>query len=134
MKSIRPFLFMILALLIGWAIGLYATQHYYEQWIGRYQTRHAFDGVNDRLIVLNPLRAGDTNGAAELLESQLDGQLLMLGTLMQNVSASELQPRQLQLLTQLRNYRAAHPRQTSQPEIDRAVAGVLSATNSDHQP
>ena len=134
MKTLRPFLFLIIAMLVGWAIGLYATEHYYEKWIKRYRTHNAFDGVTDRFAVLKALRVGDTNGAAELLESQMDNQIMVFGAMIQNVPADQLGPWDLQLLAQLRDYRAAHPRKTSRPEVDQIVAGFLSPTNSpDHQ-
>ena len=129
MKTFRPFLFLMLALLLGWAIGLYATQHYYEKWIKRYRTHSAFDGVNDRFTILKALRAGDTNGTTELLENQMDNQIMVLGAMIQDVPPDQLQPWDLQLLVQLRAYRAAHPRKTNRPEIDQIVARVLSSTN-----
>jgi hypothetical protein len=134
MKRVRPFLFMLLALLAGWAIGLYSTEHYYEKWIKRYRTHIAFDGVNDRFTALKALRTGDTNGMAELLESQMDSQIMVFGAMIQDLPADQLQPWDLRLLTQLREYRAAHPRKTNRPEIDHLVAGVLSSTSiQNHQ-
>ncbi len=134
MKTIRPILFLIIALLVGWAIGLYSTQHFYDKWIRHSQTQNAFMGVNDRLTALIALHAGDTNGAAELLETQLDGQLAVLAPIIQNMPSGELQPRNLRLLTQLRDYRAAHPRKTGGPEIDQIIAGILSSTNIQNHP
>jgi hypothetical protein len=134
MKNIRPLLLLLIALLAGWAIGLYSTQHFYDKWIRRYQTHSALDGVNDRLTALTALRAGDTNGTAELLESQLDGQVMALGAMLQTMPDGQLQPRDLRLLAQLRDYRAAHPRKTGEPEIDQIIANVLSSTNSQNHP
>ena len=134
MKNVRPILFLIIALLAGWAIGLYSTQHFYDKWIRRHQFHSALEGVNDRLTALNALRAGDTNGTAELLEAQLDGQITALGAVLQDMPAGQLQPRDLRLLTQLRDYRAAQPHKTSRPEIDQILAGVLSSTNSQDRP
>src|SRR5271154_1748389 len=129
MKAARPFLLLIIALLVGWAIGSYSTNHFYDKWIRRYQTHSAFDAVNDRLTALNALRAGDTNGTVEILESQLDSQLLVLGAMLQNMPAGQLQPQTIRLLTQLRDYRAAHPGKHNRPEIDQIFAGVLWSTN-----
>ena len=134
MKTIRPILFLVVALLAGWAIGLYSTEHFYDKWIKRYQTRNAFEGVNDRLSALTALRAGDTNATAELLESQLDGQITRLAPILQDVPAGQLQPQNLRLLTQLRDYRAAHPRKSSGPDIDPIIAAALSSTNNQNHP
>jgi hypothetical protein len=114
----------------GLAIGSYSTDHFYGKWIRRYQTHSAFDAVNDRLTALNALHAGDTNGTVEILESQLDNQLLVLGAMLQNMPAGQMQPQTIRLLTQLRDYRAAHPRKTGRPEVDQIVAKILSPTNS----
>ena len=134
MKKIRPLLFLILALLAGWGIGSYTSDHFYNQWIQRYLTRNALDGVSDRLATLNALRAGDTNQVMELLESQLDGQLVALGATMQGPPAAQRPAAEVKLLARLRDYRAVHPRKTSRPEIDQKVAGVLSITNVQNQP
>ena len=134
MQTIRPILFLLIALLAGWAVGSYSTDHYYDKWIRRYQTHSAFEGVNDRLTALTALRAGDTNGTAELLEGQLDGQIMALAPILQAMPAGQLQPRNLRLLAQLRDYRAAHPHKAGGSEIDRIIAGVLSSTNLQNHP
>jgi len=134
MKPIRVILFLVIALLLGWAIGSYSTDHFYDQWIRRYQTHSAFANVNDRLTALTALRAGDTNATAELLEAQLDEQVAVLAPILQGMPAGQLQPQNLRLLKQLRNYRAAHPRKTSGPDIDQIIAAVLSSTNSQNHP
>lgn len=134
MKKARPFLIVILALLIGWAIGLYTTDHFYEKWIRRYRIRNAFEGINDRFAALNAVRAGDTNGTVELLESQMDGQIMVLGVLIPDLHADQLMPWDIRLITRLRDYRAAYPRKTNSLEIDRIITGALSLTNSQNQP
>lgn len=134
MKRMRPLLIVLLTLLAGWAIGSYGSDHYYDKWIKRYLARNAHNGVSDRLTTLNALRTGDTNQAAELLESQLDVQIMALGAILQETPAAQRPAADLQLLNQLRDYRAAHPRQTSQTKIDQKVAGVLSLTNAPNHP
>jgi hypothetical protein len=130
MKLSRQILIPIVALLLGWVVGLYSTENYYDRWILRYQTRNAFSGASDRLVVLKALRDGDSNNAVESLEGQLDNQIVLLEPLLKNSSAEPLTARNVLLMTQLRGYREAYPRQTSRPELDRTVAGVLSATNN----
>jgi hypothetical protein len=134
MKTIRPILFLVIALLVGWAVGSYSTEHFYDKWIRRYQTHKAFEGVNERLTALNALRAGDTNAAAELLESQLDGQIKLLAPILQDLPAGQLEPQNFRLLTQFRDYRAAHPRKSGRPDIDPIIAVILSSTNSQNRP
>ena len=129
MKKIRPLLFLILALLIGWAIGSYTSDHFYNKWIQRYLARNALDGISERLTTLNTLKAGDTNQVMELLESQMDAQIMALGATMREASIAERPAGEAQLLTRLRDYRATYPRKTSRPEIDRNVATILSVTN-----
>ena len=134
MKRMHFLLFVILALCAGWAIGSFTSDHFYDQWIKRYLARNARVGVSDRLATLYALRAGDTNQAAELLESQLDGQMLALGAMIQEMPAPQRPAVDIQLLARLRDYRAAYPRKTSRPEIDQRVAGILSLTNvQNHQ-
>lgn len=134
MKKIRPLLFVLLALLAGWAIGSYTSDHFYDKWIKRYQARSAHDGVNDRLAPLNALQAGDTNQLVELLETQLDSQIMALGTVLQEMPVAQRPAADIQLLNRLRDYRAAHPRKTKRPEIDQQVAGILSLTNTLNRP
>jgi len=119
----------MLALLIGWAIGSYTSDHFYNKWIQRYLARNAISGVSDRLAALHALRADDTNQVVELLESQMDAQIIALGATMREASTAERPAAEAQLLTRLRDYRAAYPRKTSRLEIDQMVAAVLSVTN-----
>ena len=134
MKKIRPLLFLILALLIGWAIGSYTSDHFYNKWIQRYLARNAFDGISERLTTLNTLKAGDTKQAMELLESQMDGQILALGSAMREAPAAQPPATELKLLARLRDYRVVYPRKTSRPEIDQKVAALLTATNPTNHP
>ena len=130
MKRTHFFLFVILALCAGWAIGSFTSDHFYDKWIKRYLVRNAFVGVSDRLATLNALRAGDTNQAAELLESQMDVQMMALGAMIQEMPAAQRPAADIQLLARLRDYRAAYPRKTNRPEIDQKIAGILSLTNT----
>jgi hypothetical protein len=134
MKSSRPYLLLLIALLVGWAVGLYSTQHFYDKWIRRYETHNAFEGVKRSLTALNALHAGDTNGAEEMLESQLNSHIQVLVAMIQNVPAGQLQPQNLRILTQLHDYRAAYPRKDNGSEIDKIIAGVLSSTNIQSRP
>ena len=130
MKTVRPILFVILALLAGWVIGLYTTDHYYEKWIRHYQMKKTMDGIGDRFAALNAVRAGDTNGTVELLESQMDGQIMVLGAMLQDLQVDQLSPWNIRLMTRLRDYRAAYPRKTNSLEIKQIIMGALSLTNT----
>jgi hypothetical protein len=134
MKTVRPWSFLIIALLIGWVGGSFLSDNYYKKWIKNYMTRNALVGVSDRFAALNMLRAGETNRAAELLESQMDSEVIVLGAMIQDVPAAQRPADDIRLLTRLRDYRAAYPRKTSRPEIDQTVAGVFSLTNPQNQP
>ena len=134
MKKMRLVMLVVLALLAGWAIGSYASDHFYDRWIQRYLARNARVCVGDSLANLNALRAGDTNQAAELLESQLDTQILALGAILQAMPVARRPAADIQLLARLRDYRVAFPRKTGRSEIDQQVAGILSLTNAPNHP
>jgi hypothetical protein len=131
MKKVRPILFLLIALLAGWAIGSYSTDHFYVKWIKHYQIHDALAGINDRLIPLTVLQSGDTNRTAELLESQMNDQIKLLGPMLPDL---HVQPWDVRLFTELQNYRAGHPQKTNDPEIDSIISGVLLSTNASNLP
>jgi hypothetical protein len=134
MKTARPFLLLLIAILLGWTLGSYTTENFYKKWINRYQLRMAFDGVSERLAVLNAVRAGDTNGTAAFLEGQLDGQIKVLDATVRELHVDQLPPRGIQQLEQLQDYRAKHPPTTNDLETDRIISGILSLTNAQNRP
>jgi hypothetical protein len=113
---------------------LYSTDHYYNKWIRRYRIQRAFDGINDRYAPLNAVRSGDTNGTVELLESRMDGQIMLLESMIQDLHVDQLPPWDLRILARARDYRAEYPRKTNSLEINQIIVSVLSLTNTQSHP
>ena len=134
MKKARPYLFALIALLLGWVGGSTYSSRFYDHSIERFQLHAAHSDAAARLVTLQALRSGETNQAVELLESELDAQVVLLGTLLAAQPATERPAAEFQLLTQIRDYRRAHPRQFAQPVTDQKVAGFLNWTNAATQP
>jgi len=134
MKKARPYLFALIALLLGWVGGSTYSSRFYDHSIERFQLHAAHSDAAGRLATLQALRTGETNQAAELLESQLDAQVILLGTLLAAQPTAQRPAAEFQLLTQIRDYRHAHPRHSAQPATDQKVAGFLNWTNVVSQP
>ena len=130
MKKSRPYLFAFVALLLGWVGGSTYSSRFYDHSIERFQLHAAHGDASARLATLQALRSGETNQAAELLEGQLDAQVILLGTLLAAQPVAQRPATEFQLLTQIRDYRRTHPRQSAQPATDQTVAGFLNWTNA----
>ena len=128
MKRLRSILLTLLVFVIGLVVGCALSAYFGFKWADTYMTNSSFVGVGDRYVVLQALRAGDTNQAIDALEQQMDGQILQFAAMKLDVPLAKLKPSDVRLITRVRDYRAAHPYREDL-EVDRAVASILSLTN-----
>jgi hypothetical protein len=117
---------IFVALMIGLALGGMAVFHFGTRFIG-YGTINA-ESAEAAVTVhaLERLRAGDTNGAEDLLESRLDGALISVKSFLQSVPTTRRDTNAIQTLRLAKSYRDKFPRKTSTPEVDQAVAQALA--------
>ncbi|MBR0565103.1 hypothetical protein J5J83_03100 [Azoarcus sp. L1K30] len=74
------------------------------------------------LETLKYIRAGSHDRAAELLESVLDGHLVLVGSYENAADRQEIR----RTLSAVRNYRSAFPRQRGNPAVRAEVSKVLA--------
>jgi hypothetical protein len=120
---------LVIALLIGLAVGCGLTAYFALKWADSYMTDASFVGVSDRYQVLQALRTGDTNSAINSLELQMNGQILAFAGMKQGIPIAKLKPSDIKLISRVRDYRAMYPYKES-TEIDPTVASILSLTNT----
>jgi len=84
-----------------------------------------------RCRALSQLRAGDTNQTAQTLETLMDGDILVFGSLIRDTPADKRKPEDMRLLKAVRDYRAAHPwKAVGYPDVDSGVADTLALVST----
>ena len=131
MKKHLTILVPITTLIIGLVGGWFASAHIYNPWIETYIRNQAFVALSGRCRVLTQLHAGDTNQALETLETSLDGDILVFGSLIRDTPVDKRKLEDVRLLKAVRNYRAAHPwKSEGYPDVDSGVADVLALVST----
>jgi hypothetical protein len=131
MKKYVIILLPVATLLIGLVGGWFASAHIYNYWIETYMRNQAFVALSDRCRVLSQLHAGDTNRAFDTLETSLDGDILVFGSLIRDTPADKRKPEDVRLLKAVRDYRAAHPwKAAGYPDVDSGVADTLALVST----
>lgn len=113
----------------GLVCGGWLLSHYYSGWLDSYISNASSAGIADRYAVLKALRAGDTNQAANFLEQQMDGQILLYAGMKSHVSVGAIDRADIRLLKSVRDYRATYPHIGDAGAVDKTVASILSLTN-----
>jgi hypothetical protein len=131
MKKHLTILLPIVTLMIGLAGGWFASAHFYNRWIEWNMYNQAFSSLSERCRALSQLRAGDTNHTAQTLETLMDGDILVFGSLIRDVPAEKRKPEDVRLLKAVRDYRAAHPwKAAGYPDVDSGVADMLALVST----
>jgi len=76
---------------------------------------------------LNALRSGDTTNAMELLEIKLDGGIIGLGSMLEEMPPHLHHKNQLKQMKAASDYRAKNPRKSDDPDMDATVAAYLDS-------
>jgi hypothetical protein len=79
-------------------------------------------GVGNKVAILKSLKAGDSKEVADLLEIELDGDLIVLSL----VPESTIDERMSRAIARAAEYRTTSPYKSGDPQVDSAVASVLS--------
>ncbi|NJM55207.1 MAG: hypothetical protein HC841_04205 [Verrucomicrobiae bacterium] len=79
------------------------------------------------LTTLNALKSGKITNAMELLEVQLDGGIIVLGSKLEELPAHLHHKNQIKQMKAAWDYRAKYPRKSDDPDMDATVAAYLDA-------
>lgn len=113
------FFFGIGMLLGGGLVGFFCSRQIEKNMIG-----DAIAAAGHCYSAARAIRTGETNDALETLESHLDGQILVLGTFLEDKKLQANSPG-MRTLGRLRDYRRRYPRVTENAEIDAVVSNTL---------
>ncbi len=89
-------------------------------------TSHNLAGASTKVAILNRLRDGRIEEAIGVLESMLDGDLIMLYTMFQSNPERKADEQATTVIKLVQEYRSKFPHKTNKPEIDSAVAKALN--------
>lgn len=133
MRASHIALLTVLALILGIATGWFISGHFYSGVFTKFFASTAFVDVNDAYSTLKALRAGEVSEATDLLEARMDGDLMVLGTLLEDIAPEDREPTRIRLLSLVKEYRDDYPRSTDEPEIDEAVDEALALSDDRSQ-
>jgi len=83
-------------------------------------------GVGNKVAILKALKAGDSAKVVALLETELNGNLVVLNL----VPPSTIDERMSRAIARAAEYRAAYPYKSGDPVVESAVSDVLSRHRS----
>jgi hypothetical protein len=117
----------IVALVIGVAIGWFASARIHREISEKDMQSNAYLALAQRYRALRTLQDGDTNQTVQTLETLMNGDILLFGSILRETPADRRSPEDLRLLTRVRDYRTAHPwKAAGYPMIDQEVADVFA--------
>jgi hypothetical protein len=119
----------VLIFVVGLISGVALSSVFYNRWISTYMMNESVVGIGDRYSVLKEFQAGNTNETIRLLESQMNGEILEFAGIREDVPVAKLKPGEIRLIKLVRDYRAAHPYNDGDSDIDQTVSSILSLTN-----
>ena len=84
-------------------------------------------GIQTHVVILKHLRAGKTGQGVELLEAQLDDNLILFDPWEPYPRPTKRTISEInKAIREAKEYRAAHPRQSNRPHVDKMVTNVFS--------
>ena len=117
----------VVALLVGVVAGGWSVAAFHGRLTSRLFISSLTLDTSTTVDTLRRLRAGDTPNAVELLEIQLDGDLIGLGTFfIADPRELKRDPSYSRTLQMARDYRAQFPRKSRSPKIDEDVAKAFT--------
>jgi hypothetical protein len=134
MRKFWPYLFALLALVLGFAIG--------AAWIFRMHTFLAWHqsssststAANLAVATLRSIRSGDTNKAIKTLEIHLNVAVTGLADICRENPQPETETMPLEALARARDYRAEFPHTTGSSVIDGAIARAFAVAAKTNKP
>jgi len=123
MTRVRIAIVCSVVLVIGLLAGGSAVAWFYGHFLlSQSLASSAAAGVGNKVVILKSLKAGESNKVAVLLETELDGDLVILGL----VPESTIDDRMSRAIARAADYRTAYPYKSGDPVVDSAVSDVLS--------
>jgi hypothetical protein len=122
-------LLAVVTLLIGGVAGGWAVGVFYERLTTRLAVSYLTAEASVTTETLKRLRAGNTTNAVELLELRLDGDLMGLGSFLDDPRELKNDPTYIKTLQTVKDYRTQFPRKSPSPEVDAGADKVFDLLN-----
>jgi hypothetical protein len=126
MKNSHVIFVVITAFIIGGVIGAYIEHCRFTRIVSNIEVSDQFGHVVDAYIALRDLRRGETNGAFEQLELQLDDAVVSLSLAMDKHPSVECATNYSKFLKTVANYRATYPHHNEDTNEDAVVTAALA--------
>ena len=110
---------------LGTAIGFGLSYWFGSSFARELTSSSAAAGVSTTVSVLQRLRNSDTNGAINLLETLLDGDLISLHGALESVPPAKRDAMYVKALKRARDYRAQYPHSSGHATVNAAVSDAL---------
>jgi hypothetical protein len=110
---------LVIGLLAGGSVVAWFYSHFL---LTQSLATSAAAGVGSKVAILKSLKAAESDKAAVLLETELDGDLVILGL----VPESTIDERMSRAIARAADYRAAYPYKSGDRVVDSAVSEVLT--------
>jgi hypothetical protein len=122
-------IFAVVSLLIGIAVGGWTVAYVYGHLTTRLAVSQLTAEASMTTATLKCLRAGETTNAVEILELQLDGDLLQLGSYLDDPHEITSDPTYIKTLQIVKDYRTQFPRKSRSIEVDAGADKVFGLLN-----
>lgn len=126
-KFISVALIFLISAVIGGIAGASIVAYFLFSFFNNGSMMQDLVGIKQDVTALQKIRAGDTDGATESLESALDRKLIRFSLDLKG--SKQMRHSINNALSSAKTYRTKYPRTTDCPGIDEAVAQALSRTN-----
>ena len=126
-KIIAAALIFLIGAIVGGMAGASVSYYFLFSFFNYGSIMQDVVGIKQHVCALQKIRGGNIDGATEVLEVALDGELIRFSADLKGPG----QPREPvhNALKAAKAYRTKYPRATAYPEIDKAVAKALSRTD-----
>ncbi len=117
----------VISFLLGVAVTVIAAWIPLSRYFATFSANVSASEIVFSAGALNALRSGDTTNAMELLEIKLDGGIIGLGSMLEEMPAHRHHKNQIKQMKAAWDYRTKYPRKSDNPDMDATVAAYLDA-------
>jgi hypothetical protein len=116
---------IIIAFLIGAGGGFFSTNYFWLNFMGKFYSTSLAAQTGIDVHLLNSLRSNNVTNAIDLLEIELDGSVVGLGTYLRDIPESRRDSTQMKILGRAKEYRSKFPHESSSSLGDQMISNAF---------